>query len=156
MKKTVIAIAVLGLLSPLFAFADSNVTATSDAHSFITPSGLTVVTTGDTQTFIVGADNGYKVSDVTVDGVDYGTPDSVNFTGVDLDSVDHTINATSLSVGAGQAWCSGPTAPGWNVSLPGGGCNGGSYFAIGESVTVSGVTYTCPAYDTFGCQLPKN
>ncbi len=25
--------------------------------------------------------------------------------------------------GNGQIWCSGPSAPGWNVSLPGGGCN---------------------------------
>lgn len=156
MKKIGIAIAILGLLSPLVSFADSNVTATGDAHSFITPSGLTVVTTGTTQTFTIGADNGYKVTDVKVDGVSHGAVGSVDFTGISLDTADHTIGATSMSVGGGQAWCSGPTAPGWNVSLPGGGCNGGSYFAVGQSVTVSGVTYTCPAYDTFGCQLPKN
>lgn len=156
MKNIVIAAAIIGLLSPFASFADSNVTATGDAHSFITPSGLTVVPTGDTQTFTVGADNGYKVTDVTVDGISHGAVNSVDFTGVDLDTTDHTIGAVSMSVGSGQAWCSGPTAPGWNVSLPGGGCNGGSYFAIGESVTVSGVTYTCPAYDMFGCQLPKN
>lgn len=30
---------------------------------------------------------------------------------------------TTPTEGGSQIWCSGPTAPGWNVSLPNGGCS---------------------------------
>lgn len=40
---------------------------------------------------------------------------------VDLPLVVPTV-PPSLPSGGGQIYCSGPTSPGWNVSLPDGGC----------------------------------
>lgn len=116
MKKFIATVLVLSL--PLFAFADSNVTVTTDAHSSSNPSSAFILT-GYVQEFDFSAANGYKLSNVTFDGSSVGTPSSLNVTG---DASDHTIGVTSVGSGSMQIWCSGPTAPGWNVSLPGGGC----------------------------------
>jgi hypothetical protein len=57
----------------------------------------------------------------------------------------------SSGAGAGGAlpWCSGPSAPGWNTSLPDGGC-GGSASLAAAAVTSLGIASNgpalCPAY----------
>ena len=46
-------------------------------------------------------------------------------------------SVSTVSVGGGMVYCSGPMAPGWNVSLPNGGCSplGGS--VLGTSTTAT-------------------
>lgn len=34
-----------------------------------------------------------------------------------------SVNTPSVTTGGGMVYCSGPLAPGWNVSLPNGGCD---------------------------------
>lgn len=139
-------------LFPVAAFADSNVTASADNGSSVSPSGLTVVPTGVTQTFSIGANPGYTLSDVSLDGISVGAASSVDFTGIAWDPTDHTIDVSSFADGTdgsgGQPYCSGPMAPGWNVSIPGGGC--GSKFTF-EPVS-SGL---CPIMDNQGCMVPN-
>lgn len=61
--------------------------------------------------------------------------------------------APAPSTGGTQPWCSSPTAPGWNVSLPNGGCGGtglfGSVMAVffNAGETVRG--FTCPIWFGF-------
>lgn len=84
-----------------------------------------------------------------------GTPGEVGFTGVAGDTVDHTIVVTSAALGGGSLIpCSGPWAPGWNVSQVGGGCGVGVSLAAGQSVIVGGVAYSCPADFRQGCMIP--
>lgn len=51
-------------------------------------------------------------------------------------------SSSSASSGAGLPWCSGPSAPGWDVSLPGGGCGQ----ATGALATTSSNSALCPYY----------
>ena len=54
-------------------------------------------------------------------------------------------STTTTQVGGGQVYCSGPSAPGWNVSLPGGGCGSSS----GVDVPATSVAIkTCSALIT--------
>jgi hypothetical protein len=122
MKKAIVS---LVLLFPLISFADSTVIATAGAGANVSPSGTVTVPTATTQTFSIGADQGFRVSDVSLDGTSVGPVGSVDFTGIDADAVTHTLDVSATSIGGGQLpYCSGPMAPGWNVSLPGGGCGG--------------------------------
>lgn len=167
MKKFIASFAVLGLfLLPVAAFADSSVTASAGTGASISPSGLTVVPTGTTQAFSIGASQGYKITSVSVDGSDVGTPGEVDFTGVDGDTVDHTIDVSAGSMGGGTLpYCSGPMAPGWNVSLPGGGCGGTEvWIASGATYTSASTsklpgaavtTETCPAFFPSGCMVKQ-
>ena len=156
MKKITSLIAAAFLLMPIAAFADSTVTATSDANSSVTPSGVTVVPTNVTQTFSISADSGYQIADVQLDGSSVGAPSSVDFTGIDGDTVYHTLDVSSDLIpvaapvaGAGLPFCSGPMAPGWNVGLPGGGCGGSTLMFEPYS---SGL---CPFIDQQGCMVNK-
>lgn len=47
--------------------------------------------------------------------------------------------------GGGNIYCSGPLAPGWNVSLPGGGCGGTTGTVLGAS---TGPATSCTTYIT--------
>lgn len=127
MKKFLAAAIALAAFAPVVAFAavlppSSTVTASADSHSSISPSGSVTVNFGDTQSFGIGADNGYKITGVAFDGIGQGILSSLSVTG---DGVDHSISVSSVSAGGGGLiFCSGPMAPGYNVSLPGGGCGG--------------------------------
>ncbi len=67
--------------------------------------------------------------------------------------------------GGAQPWCSSPTAPGWRVDLPGGGCGTTTttasgttisfpiFFQAGTSVVKNGVSYDCPFWFFSGCVL---
>jgi hypothetical protein len=129
-KTFVSAVAVLVLVSPLAAFAAvapvTTVTATADAGSIISPFGAVVVATGDTQVFNISANNGFHLTNVTVDGSSAGTPSTVGITG---DGSDHSISVASASSGGGSlVFCSGPEAPGYTVGKVGGGCGGTTTF----------------------------
>jgi hypothetical protein len=131
MKKANIAKALVSLVlfAPLISFADSTVIATAGAGANVSPSGTVIVASGITQTFSIGADQGFQVSDVSLDGTSVGPVDSVDFTGIDVDALTHTLDVSATSLGGGSLpYYSGPYAPGWNVSLPGGGCGGTGKF----------------------------
>ncbi len=59
------------------------------------------------------------------------------------------IVTTAPTGGGGQIYCSSPTAPGWNVSLPNGGCN---TTPMATSVPLNILPYTGynPAVDIMG------
>jgi hypothetical protein len=149
MKNTIAIVSVL-LVLPFVASADSTVVATAGTGASVSPSGSVIVSTGDTQTFGVSALTGYHLSSVVFDGVDLGTPSSVDFTGIDADTVDHTLDAFAMANPEGALpYCSGPSAPGWNVSLPGGGCSDSKvmFYPAGSS--------QCPLLDRQGCMVSE-
>lgn len=51
-------------------------------------------------------------------------------------------SSTSSTAGGAQPWCAGPTAPGWNRSLPGGGCGTASIEVKKEQKVCSGFRFT--------------
>lgn len=170
MKKqiaTLAAVAMLALGFAPLAFADSTVSATVNGGASVTPPGITVVPTGITQTFLIGADNGYRVTHVVFDGLQIGTPSSFDFTGTALDPAIHTLDVTAEGDGGGgMIYCSGPSAPGWNVGIPGGGCGGTDMFvARGATLFIAtptknglagsgGYNFTCPDFYPSGCMVP--
>lgn len=154
MKNKIVGLVLaLSLFTPAVAFADSTVTASAGIGSSISPAGTTVVPTGLTQIFTVGALNGYRVTDVAVDGISQGALGSIGFTGVDLDTTVHTITSSAIQVGGAMPWCSDPMAPGWNTSFADGGCGGTKqYVRSGAPYTLNGQSLTCNFES--GCMLP--
>lgn len=75
---------------------------------------------GDSQAFTLGSGGGTHITNVVVDGSSVGALTSYLFDNV---SADHSISVFAMgNPGGGMLYCSGPMAPGWNVSLPDGGC----------------------------------
>jgi len=62
----------------------------AEGSGSITPSGMTTVNKGDSQTYTMTPGPGYKVSYVVVDGTNVGAPTSYTFTNV---TWNHTIKA---------------------------------------------------------------
>lgn len=78
------------------------ITATSGTGGSISPSGSTSVTEGNSKTYTIAANTGYKIADVKVDGSSIGASSTYTFSGV---SSSHSISATfasaaSLSAGS--------------------------------------------------------
>jgi hypothetical protein len=67
------------------------ITATAGTHGSIDPAGSVTVDYGDSPTFTITADPGYKIADVVVDGESEGPLSTLTFSDV---NADHTINAT--------------------------------------------------------------
>jgi hypothetical protein len=63
-----------------------------------------------------------------------------------LYQLDPTIHQSSAAAAgsAGLPWCSGPLAPGWNVSLPGGGC--GALQSAAVAAAPPARVAHCPSY----------
>lgn len=134
---------------PVAAFADSTVIATADQGSSISPSGVTVVSTGVSQLFSVSADTGYTIAGVSLDGINQGTG-SIDLIG---DMSNHMIAVSSSAItptGGTQPYCSDYSAPGWNVSLPDGGC-GGTKIHIDSGAYYNGLQ--CPDSFVNGCMV---
>lgn len=151
MKKTIISVLLtVGVLLPAAAFAGSGtlVIASSDANSSIAPSGHTYVGNGDTDTFSISAAQGYQVSSVSVNGSSVGDVSTVDVTGGSTFSKEYIDVSSAPMGGGGQPYCSGPMAPGWNVSLPGGGCGSSETYMPAGSVQ-------CPVMDRQGCMVPN-
>lgn len=107
-----VALGVALAVMPVVALADSNVTATAGTGATVSPSGITVVLTGNTQVFVAGAQSGYRLSDVSVDGVSQGAVSSIGVIG---DLTDHTVAVSATATGGGGLiYGSGPMAPGWD------------------------------------------
>jgi hypothetical protein len=169
MKKIISILLTVGVLLPVSAFADSSIVITADTHSVVTPSGpFVTVPTGVTQTFGISANSGYAISSVGLDGVFVGTPSSVSLTGAAADPQLHTLFVDSVALpptpsspagGGTLPYCSSPYAPGWNVSLPGGGCGSNETFvpfghALAHDANGAAIgDATCPF--TMGCMVPN-
>ena len=83
--------------SSLTAYYDTTITASSDAYSTITPSGVVSVSVGSSKTFTMSANTGYSITHVYVDGIDQGPISSYTFPSI---SSPHTISvSTGLVVG---------------------------------------------------------
>ena len=61
----------------------------------ITPAGNTSVNCGESQTFAIAANNGYRILDVVVDGQSVGAVESYSFDNV---TANHNISATFIAV----------------------------------------------------------
>ncbi len=74
-----------------FALKTYTITAPPSANGTITPPGVTSVSHGGSQTYLIGPDAGYHIAEVVVDSVSQGATTSVTFTNV---TSNHTISAT--------------------------------------------------------------
>ncbi len=151
MNKIISVLLAGALFAPFVAAASSTVVAIGGAGVSVTPSGTVVVPTGVTQTFSPFTSTGYVLSSVSLDGVAQALG-SVDFTGLAIDPVTHdlTFGATASIVGGGtMPFCSGPMAPGWNVSLPGGGCGGTATYIP----KTTGTSSICPDWFPNGCVI---
>ncbi|SBW01108.1 exported hypothetical protein [uncultured Eubacteriales bacterium] len=70
------------------------ITATSGTGGSISPSGSTSVTEGNSKTYTIAANTGYKIADVKVDGSSIGAASTYTFSNV---TSGHTISATFAS-----------------------------------------------------------
>ena len=74
-----------------FNSSEYTITASAKNGGKITPSGDVTVAEGDNQTFTITANNGYRISDVLVDGKSVGAVASYTFKNV---NANHTITVT--------------------------------------------------------------
>ncbi len=113
MKKILgFAVGIALVALPAISFADSNVIVTTGIGATISPGGSVFIISGATQKFLAGAERGYVLSDVSVDGVSLGAVKSVDITG---DNADHTVSASAvLGMSDGFVFDSSPLAPGWS------------------------------------------
>lgn len=117
MKKSLIG---LVLLFAPFVSSAHTIDASASGGASISPSGSITVAPGDSQAFDISTASGTRITDVLVDGNSVGVVTSYLFDNV---SADHSISVFAMgNPGGGMLYCSGPMAPGWNVSLPNGGC----------------------------------
>ena len=89
----------------------------------ISPSGATLVSTGESRSYGIAADSGWRIKDVTVDGNSVGPQGSYTFSNV---SSDHTISASFQKV--------------WNVKF----VDGITGEVIGEQLVDAGSAATPP------------
>ena len=71
------------------------INASAGANGTVTPSGITTVTSGGTQSYTIAANSGYQIASVTVDGSSVGSPTTYPFPNI---SANHTISATFTSI----------------------------------------------------------
>jgi hypothetical protein len=73
------------------SFATNSITASANKGGSISPSGVTWVPNGDSQSYTITPNTGYQITNVLVDGVSVGAVSSYTFTNV---TGNHTIAAT--------------------------------------------------------------
>mgnify|MGYP001400307269 CR=1 FL=1 len=78
-------------ISATFATATYTITASPGVNGNVTPAGTTLINYGTSQSCIITPNSGYKISDVTVDGVSVGAVSTYTFSNV---TANHTIAAT--------------------------------------------------------------
>ncbi|MBI3634213.1 MAG: hypothetical protein HY228_01180 [Candidatus Yonathbacteria bacterium] len=74
------------------------ITATAGANGGVSPTGVTIVTQGNSQTYTITPSSGYSIGTLTVDTVSIATSTSYTFTNV---QTNHTIEATFIALSAG-------------------------------------------------------
>ena len=80
-------------------FGSHTITASAASGAQISPTGSVSVAHGGSQAFQMSSASGYYIGDVKVDGTSVGAQLTYRFTNVDA---DHTINAVSSQIPAGQ------------------------------------------------------
>ncbi len=93
------------------------ITASAAANGNISPSGSIEVARGQSQTFTITANTGYRISNVLVDGASVGAVSSYTFTNV---NTNHTISASFVAGGTvytitASAGANGAISPSGNV-----------------------------------------
>jgi len=78
-------------ISATFALNTHNITASASEGGSITPSGVTAVNNGGSQSYTITAGEGYYIVDVLIDGLSNGAISSYTFSNV---NGSHTISAT--------------------------------------------------------------
>lgn len=143
--------AVAVLLFPAVSFASVSITVNganpatvSVGHSFNDP-GVTAISTvdGDISSSVIST--GVDTSSIGVQSDIYSVIDSA------LDTASAVRTVDVIGGGAGQLWCSGPTAPGWNTNLPDGGC--GHHVDSGSLLLFGSTSFICPAWYPAGCVI---
>ena len=75
------------------SFYNYNITATAGANGSISPSGVTSVAPGGSQSYTITPATGYSIANVTVDGSSVGTGSTYSFSSV---TANHTISASFI------------------------------------------------------------
>lgn len=112
-----IPITLSGMADVLVVAPKFTITASSDSHSTITPSGIVSVLAGANQSFTMSANAGYHIVAVYVDGVSQGAITSYTFNNVQS---NHTISVTSsinIYTIAASAGSDGSISPSGSVNI---------------------------------------
>lgn len=80
-------------INAIFKIIQYTITVSAGAGGSISPSGIVTVNYGTNQSFTITPNNGYQVSNVTVDGISLGTVTSYTFTNV---QTNRSISATFI------------------------------------------------------------
>lgn len=78
-------------ISTTFAITTYTITATAGANGTVTPSGITTVNYGGSQTYTIAPNSGYQIVDVLVDGSSVGAVTNYAF---NTTTANHTISAS--------------------------------------------------------------
>ena len=112
-------------LTANFAINKYIIKATAGPNGSINPSGDVIVTYGDDQTFNFYPNTGYRISDVLVDGISVGKPNSYTFFNVTTNhtihvefEVDSTYFFDTKSGARIYIDLVTPLAPRWRVTIP--------------------------------------
>ena len=160
MKKTLIA-AALFLAVPFAAFAAPSSTVSIDltGGSVTIQQGAQYIEPGYSALSSVDGDITSQVAASTVSTAQVGTTGRTYTVTDSLGTIASAFRSISVfGIGGTAPFCSSPLAPGWNVSLPDGGCGSSSIqVPYNSSIIFQGHLYTCPAQDIFknGCQFKK-
>ena len=126
-------------ISATFAINTYTIAASSGANGAVTPTGVTTVNYGGSQTYTITPNTGYSVANVLVDSVSQGAITSYIFTSV---QASHTISATFVAVPptvTGISPTSGPTAGVTSVTITGTGFTGATAVKFG---TIAATSFT--------------
>ena len=96
--------------------ATHTITATAGAGGGISPSGSVLVAEGGSQSFTVTPDSGYKISGVTVDGVNQGAIGSYTFTNVTGGHAIHAAFTVTSSDSGGSGGSDGGSSGGGSTT----------------------------------------
>ena len=125
-------------ISATFIINSYAITATSGANGAVTPTGITYVNYGGSQTYTITPNSGYSVASVLVDGVSQGAIKTYTFSNV---QATHTISATFVAAPTvtGISPTNGPIAGGTSVAITGTGFTGATAVKFG---TIAATSYT--------------
>jgi fibronectin type 3 domain-containing protein len=93
------------------------ITASTDGHGSISPSGSVTVNHGSNRTFTISADANYHVQDVLVDGVSVGAVTSHTFTDVTQDHTIQAIFAINTHTITASAGANGSISPSGSITV---------------------------------------
>lgn len=152
--------AIAALVLPLSAFASVSISLTGGAVTVTQGSSYTEPGYSANSSVDGNITSSVNVSNPGTNSVGtFSVGYSVTDSALDTATASRSLTVVADNGGGGMIFCSGPSAPGWRVDLPGGGCPGqkGTYVPYGAPLTRKVVMYgstgnTCPFIG--GCMLP--